>query len=322
MRGDFILKSDMESSPSTKLSPLLFSLGSNPALSTEVSTALGIPLSPVKVNHFADGEAFVKPLCEVAGRECYIIHSTFNPVSERLMELLVCADALKRAGATKLIAIMPYFGYARQDRIVTPGDPISGLLVANMIHLSGIDEIVCVDFHSLKLFEQFPFPHSNLSAMALLAKKVEDAFVANSIKTSDVCVVSPDHGGVKRAMAFASLFYGSSFAYAEKSRPEPNKACVQAIQGIVKDKRCLIIDDMIDTAGTLCEVSKALYASGAKSVWAAATHGVLSGKAMDNIAAAKLEKMFLTNTIEAPHEVGESVSIAPLLESYLRSKGF
>jgi ribose-phosphate pyrophosphokinase len=305
---------------SDRATHLLFTLGANPNLSKQLSSLLGIPLSPDKVTHFADGETFAKPLVDVKGQECYIIHSTYRPVSERLMDLLVFVDALHNAGAKKIVAIIPYFGYARQDRIIDPGDPISGLLVAKMLKSAGVDMIVTVDFHSLRLLSEFPLPHTNLTFTPYFAQRILDELKESKIKTSDICIVSPDRGGLKRAEEFAKHFDGSTFAFAEKHRPQPNKACVEAIEGDVNGKLCVIIDDIIDTAGTLSEVVKALYKNGATDVYAAATHGIFSGRAPQLIDECGLKKLFVSDTIEGTIALGESVSIAPLLAEFIKEE--
>jgi ribose-phosphate pyrophosphokinase len=298
--------------------PLLFTLGSNPELSGQVSSRLRVAVSPVKRSHFADGEVFVKPLCPVENRVCYIIHSTYNPVGERLMELLVFIDALKRAKAKKIVAIMPYYGYARQDRIIDPGDPITGLLTANLLKEAGADGLVTIDFHSARLLAEMPFPVHNLTALPLFADRFKDELFQVKTPYEDICVVSPDHGGMIRAQSFSESFPGSTFAYAEKKRPEPNKATVEAVHGEVKGKLCLIIDDIIDTAGTLSEVVKVLFQSGAKDVWAAATHGVFSGNAEENMKKAGVHNVITSNTIEANPKIGKTVSVAPVIADFIQ----
>jgi ribose-phosphate pyrophosphokinase len=298
--------------------PLLFTLGANPNVSHEVSILLNVPLAPNKVTHFADGETFAKPMCSVTNRHCVIIHSTFNPVSARLMDLLVFVDALKNAHAASITAIIPYFGYARQDRIIEEGDPISGLLVGKILQTAGVDRIVVVDFHSMKLLDQFPEEHINLTAAPIFAHRFTEDLAEAKILTNNVCVVSPDHGGLSRAQNFAANFEGAGFAYAIKNRPQPNKAVIEGIEGDFKGKLCLIIDDIIDTAGTLSEVAKFLLANGAKEVWVAATHGIFSGRAADLIKEAGIKKVYIANTIESNQERAEILSIAPVIADYIR----
>jgi len=300
--------------------PLLFTLGSNPVLSQEVSSLLKIPLSPSKVAHFADGEVFAKPLCPVEGCDCYVIHSTFSPVSERIFDLLVFVDALKNAKAAHIRVLIPYFGYARQDRIIDPGDPISGLLVAKLMQSAGIDEIVTLDFHSMKLLDQFPLPHKNLSATPLFAKRIAQTAKQEGVSAKSICVVSPDCGGVKRAKEFASHLGVNDTAWAKKCRPTPNHAVVQSIEGDIQGKLCIVVDDIIDTAGTLCAVAKALSEAGAKEVWVAASHGIFSGHACELIASSPIKHLYISNSIESTHSQGEVVSVAPLLVEYIREK--
>ena len=299
--------------------PLLFTLGANPTVSHEVSTLLNLPLAPNKVTHFADGETFAKPLCPVTNRHCIIIHSTFNPVSARLMDLLVFVDALKNADAASITAIIPYFGYARQDRIIEEGDPISGLLVGKILQTAGVDRIVVMDFHSMKLLDRFPEEHINLSAAPIFAHRFLEDLDEAKIMANNVCVVSPDHGGLTRAQNFAANFEGAGFAYAIKNRPQPNRAVIEGIEGDFKGKLCLIIDDIIDTAGTLSEVAKFLLANGAKEVWVAATHGIFSGRAVELIKEANIKKVYIANTIESNQERAEILSIAPIIADYIRA---
>lgn len=299
--------------------PLLFTLGANPNVSHEVSILLNLAIAPNKVTHFADGETFAKPLCSVKDRDCVIIHSTFNPVSARLMDLLVFVDALKNAQAASITAIIPYFGYARQDRIIEEGDPISGLLVGKILQTAGVNRIVVMDFHSLRLLGLFPEEHINLTAAPIFGHRFLQDLDEAGISTKNVCVVSPDHGGLARAQNFAASFEGASFAYAIKNRPQPNKAVIEGVEGDFKGRLCLIIDDIIDTAGTLSEVAKYLLANGASQVWVAATHGIFSGRAADLIAEAGIKKVYIANTIESNQERAEILSIAPVLADYIRA---
>jgi len=300
--------------------PLLFTLGSNPSLSREVSALLKTPLSPVKVAHFADGEVFAKPLCPVEGQDCFIIHSTFSPVSERVFDLLVFIDALHNAKAKRIFVLIPYFGYARQDRIIDPGDPISGLLVAKLLQSAGADEIVTLDFHSMKLLDQFPFPHTNYSATALFAERIGKEIKDEKIPLKDICVVSPDAGGIGRAKEFAAHLGTKDIAFAKKSRPTPNHAVVHSIEGEIAKKICIVVDDIIDTAGTLCAVVRALSDNGASEVWVAASHGIFSGQASEIITASPIKHLYVTNSIESAHSQGEIVSIAPLLADFIQNK--
>ncbi|MCI2110775.1 MAG: ribose-phosphate pyrophosphokinase [Bacilli bacterium] len=302
---------------SERTHPLLFTLGSNPSLARGTSILAGLPLSKAYAGHYADGESFDKPLDDVAGRDCYLIHSTSRPVNERLMDLLVFVDALVRANARSITAIVPYFGYARQDRIVEPGDPVSGLLVGKMLRAAGLTRLVTVDFHSLKLLDEFPLPHVNLTAEGLFAKRFASLLKEEGVTEGDVAIVGPDKGSLPRISQFAQNFKGSAIAFADKSRPRPNQAVVHGIHGDVAGKTCLVFDDMIDTAGTIGETVKALYAKGAAGVHVAATHGIFSGEAQKTLSGIGIRSLFVSDSIEREKPVGEIVSLAPLLADFI-----
>lgn len=300
-----------------RLKPLLFTLGFNPNLAEQTSKLTGLPLINVPVGHFADGETIVKAPYDVSGRDCFVLHSTCPPVNERLMELLVFTDALRRNGARSIISLMPYFGYARQDRILNPGDPITGLLVSQLLQTSGVTKIVMVDFHSSRLLSAFPFPHVNLSAEELFAKRFQETVLEKGLRNSDLSIVSTDRGAIERTAVFARHFPGASTAHAEKIRPAANVALVQNIQGNVDGKTCLIYDDIIDTAGTLRAAIEALYRKGAKDVWVAATHGLFSDDAVKNLSGLQISELLISDSIERTSPVGETVSLAPLLSDYI-----
>lgn len=304
----------------TKMMPLLFTLGANPSLSKQVSSLLETPFSPVRISHFADGEVFAKPLCSVANRVCVIVHSTFRPVSERLMDLLIFIDALKNAQAKRIVVIMPYYGYSRQDRIVEEGDPISGFLVGKMLEAAGMDELITLDFHSAGLLSRFPFAHQNLTAIPLFASRLSLEMKNRGIDAKQTVVVSPDRGGLSRAESLSSLLPGTSLAYASKVRPSPNKAVVEAIHGDITGKVCIVIDDMIDTAGTLSEVVKTLSTNGASEVWVAATHGIFSGKAHEIIRSCGIRILLVSDTIELPVAEGVTISVAPLIAEAIKKE--
>ena len=302
---------------SKRLNPLLFTLGSNTNLARQTSILTGLSLSDTKIGHYADGETFAKVRCDVAGRDCYVIHSTGRPVNDNVMKLLLFVDALKNAGAGSITLITPYFGYARQDRIVNPGDSVGGLLVGTMLEKAGAKRIISVDFHSLALMNKFPLEHVNLTAESLFAKRFQELLSERKISNENVVLVSTDHGGLQRVAEFAANFKGAATAYADKFRPHANAATVQAIHGEVKGKLCIIFDDMIDTAGTLHEVAKALFNEGATDVWVSATHGIFSGEAMNLIKEAGIKTLLVSDTIEQPLEIGEVVSIAPLIADFI-----
>ncbi len=294
-------------------STLLFSLGSNPTLANNVANLLGINCEKAKVMHFADGEVFSKPMLPVKQKNIFIIHSTFSPANERLMELLVFLNALRNAEAGRIVVFIPYYGYARQDRVIDEGDPVSALLVSDLIKAAGADKLYTCDLHSLKVMPKFGIETENLSAMELFAENFKERLAQANVSLKDVTVVSPDHGGVSRAQAFAALLPGSSFAYADKHRPVPNKAKVLGLHGDVQNKLCILVDDIIDTAGTMSAVASKLLEDGAKRCWVAATHGVFSGNALEKLKNAGVACLMVSDSIENKNPSISTISIAPLI---------
>jgi ribose-phosphate pyrophosphokinase len=299
---------------------LLFSLGSNPTLTDKVAALLGIPCEKAKVMHFADGEVFSKPMVSVTGKDIFIVHSTFSPANERLMELLVFLNALRNDNAGRIVVFIPYYGYARQDRVIDEGDPISALLVADLLKAAGADKLYTCDLHSLKIMPKFAVPTENLSAMRLFAEEFQRKLTANNIKDEDVTVVSPDHGGVGRAQSFAELLPGASFAYADKHRPAPNHAKVIGLHGDVQNKVCILVDDIIDTAGTMSAVCAKLLELGARRCWVAATHGVFSGNALERLSKAGASELMVSDTIENKNPSVFTISIAPLIAEAIQKE--
>ena len=273
----------------------LFSCNSHPELAAEIAEHLGVELGKATVNKFSDGEISVSIWESVRGKDVFIVQSTNDPVNDNLMELLIMTDALKRASAKSVTAVMPYYGYARQDRKAKARDPITSKLVANMIVAAGIDRVVTMDLHAAQEQGFFDIPVDHMLGQPILTTYFKDKNI------EDLVIVSPDHGSVTRARNMAKPF-NVPIAIIDKRRPEPNKCEIMNIIGDVKDKNCLIVDDMIDTAGTICNAAQALIDMGAKSVCAAATHGVLSGPAIERIAASPIDEMVLLNTIAIPEE--------------------
>ncbi len=263
--------------------------------------------------HFADGEVFSKPMLPVKQKNIFIIHSTFSPANERLMELLVFLNALRNAEAGRIVVFIPYYGYARQDRVIDEGDPVSALLVSDLIKAAGADKLYTCDLHSLKVMPKFGIETENLSAMELFAENFKERLAQANVSLKDVTVVSPDHGGVSRAQAFAALLPGSSFAYADKHRPVPNKAKVLGLHGDVQNKLCILVDDIIDTAGTMSAVASKLLEDGAKRCWVAATHGVFSGNALEKLKNAGVACLMVSDSIENKNPSISTISIAPLI---------
>jgi len=288
---------------------LVFSLTSNVELTQEVCDILKIKMGESVVKHFADGEILAHANETVRGKKIYIIQSTSNPATERLMELLVFIDSLKRASCDSITAVIPYYGYARQDRMAEPRQPITARLVANLLTTAGIDRVVTVDLHAPQIQGFFSTPVDNLTAVGILASHLKD-----SLKGKDLVVVSPDHGGVVRARNFAAIL-DCPIAIFDKRRPRPNVAEMVNIVGDVEGKVAILIDDIIDTGGTICGAADELIRKGATNVLVAVTHPVLSKDAIDRLEKAPIDKIITTNTISMNRESSkfEVISLASLL---------
>lgn len=269
----------------------IFSGNSNPDLAQKICDCLAVPLGAARVRRFSDGEVMVEIGENVRGRDVYVVQSTCAPTNDNLMELLVITDALKRASAATITAVIPYYGYARQDRKAAPRTPITAKLVADLITTAGVNRVVTVDLHAGQIQGFFNIPVDNLYAAPVILNYLKDRFSGEK-----VVMVSPDAGGTERARAFAKrLEY--SLAVIDKRRTGPNVAEVMHLIGDVRDKIAIILDDMVDTAGTLTQAAKALKENGAKAIYACATHGVLSGPAIERINASDIEEIVLTDTI-------------------------
>lgn len=268
----------------------IFSLSSNQKLAEEIASYMHIELSKCQVNKFADGEVQINIDETVRGHTVFVIQSTSNPVNDNYMELLIMIDALKRASAEHINIIMPYYGYSRQDRKAAPRQPISAKLMADLLQVAGANRILCLDLHAAQIQGFFNIPIDNFVALPIFA----EYFVQK--KLEDVVVVSPDHGGTTRARRLA-MALDAPIAIVDKRRPRPNSAEIMNIIGEVENKNCIIIDDMVDTAGTLSLVVKAIHDKGAKSVYACATHAILSGNAMEKLAGSPLDELVITNSI-------------------------
>ncbi|MBQ9272694.1 MAG: ribose-phosphate diphosphokinase [Mogibacterium sp.] len=273
----------------------LFTCNSHPELAQEIAEHMGVELGKSTVTKFSDGEISVSIWESVRGKDCFIIQSTSEPVNDNLMELLIMTDALKRASCNSVTAVIPYYGYARQDRKAKARDPITAKLVANMLTAAGIDRLITMDLHANQEQGFFDIPVDHMLGQPLLT----DYFRLKGL--DDLVIVSPDHGSVTRARNMAKPF-NVPIAIIDKRRPEPNKSEIMNIIGDIENKNCIILDDMIDTAGTICNAAKALNDLGAKSVYACATHAVLSGPAIERIEASPIKEMVLLNTIPIPEE--------------------
>jgi ribose-phosphate pyrophosphokinase len=271
---------------------MIFSGNANPVLAQAVADHLGIPLGKALVNRFSDGEVRLEILENVRGKDVFVVQSTCAPCNDNLMELVIMADALRRASAKKITAVIPYFGYARQDRRVRSARvAISAKVVADMLTGVGFTRIVTVDLHSDQIQGFFEIPVDNVYATKLLLADIQAQYNHN------VTIVSPDVGGVIRARAFAKRLNDAELVIIDKRRPRPNESQVMNIIGEVKDRTCVIIDDIVDTAGTLCLAAQALKDKGAKKVVGYITHPVLSGDAIKNISHSALDEVVVTDTI-------------------------
>ena len=288
----------------------IFTGNANPALAKEICDYLGLPLGEAFVGRFNNGEVQIMIDESVRGKDVFIIQPTSYPVNDNLMELMVMADALKRASARHITAVVPYYGYARQDRKTRGREPITAKLVANLMQTSGITRLVTIDLHAGQIQGFFDVPVDHLYGASILAKYI------NEKNLEDVIVVSPDLGGVTRARDLADRI-GAPIAIIEKNRPEPGVAKVMNLIGDVKGKNCIIVDDIVDTAGSLVEGAKALEAFGAKSVMAAVTHAVLTDPASERIANSNIKELIVTNTMPLPENCKldnvTQLSVAPLL---------
>ena len=268
-----------------------------PDLAKAIADRLELPLGQLEATRFSDGEICVNIKETVRGCDVFVVQSTSTPVNDNLMELLVMIDAFKRASCNKLTVVMPYFGYARQERKARARDPITAKLVANLLEKAGADRVLTMDLHSTQLQGFFDIPVDNLLGMPVLAKY----FLKNGFKNDDLVIVYPDVGSVTRSRSMAAKF-NAPLAIIDKRRPKANVMEVMNIIGDVKDKVCLMLDDMIDTAGTITQGAKALSDAGAREVYACCSHGVFSGPAMQRIQDSPLKKVVVLNTIQQPQD--------------------
>ena len=273
----------------------IFACNSSKELAKKIADQMGLPLGKCEVGTFSDGEIAVSIKETVRGSDVFIIQSTNAPVNNNLMELLIMIDAMKRASAGRITAVMPYYGYARQDRKSKSRDPITAKLVADLITSAGADRVLTMDLHAAQIQGFFDIPLDHLVGMPILARMFE------SKEIEDLVVVSPDLGSVTRARSFAT-YLDAPIAIIDKRRPKANVSEIMNIIGEIEGKNVVIIDDIIDTAGTLCNAANALKERGAKSVRACATHGVLSGPAIHRIQESALEEIVLLDTIQLPEE--------------------
>ena len=275
----------------------IFALSSNRPLAQKIADQVGVELGQVSVTHFSDGEIKINIDESIRGDHVYIVQSTSYPVNDNLMELLIMIDALRRASAKTINIVLPYYGYARQDRKAQSREPITAKLVANMITQAGADRVLTLDLHAAQIQGFFDIPVDHLLGAPLLA----NYFLENNFKDKDIVVVSPDHGGVTRARKLAEFLH-APIAIIDKRRPKANVAEVMNIIGDVKGKVAVLIDDMIDTAGTITLAAQAIQDAGALEVYACCTHPVLSGPALDRLNASVIKEVVVTDSIQVPEE--------------------
>jgi ribose-phosphate pyrophosphokinase len=305
----------------TKKKMMLFSGGTHPGLAHEIAEHLGIQVAPAVLRRFASSETYFRSQESVRGCDVFVVQSHAEPVNESIMEQLVMIDAMKRASAKRITAVIPYYGYSRQDKKGLAREPISAKLVADMISVAGADRVVSVDLHSGQIQGYFDFPFDHLTALPILSDYVRDEL---NLHDGDLVVVAPDAGRIKTAERLREYLHADlAFLYKRRSRYEANKIDEMAVVGEVEGRPCLLVDDMVDTAGTVAQGAIALAAQGAGPIYAAATHAILSGKAVQNLEESPIQEVVVTNTMPIPEEKQfgklKVLSIAPLIASALRA---
>ncbi|MCL4131759.1 UNVERIFIED_CONTAM: hypothetical protein GTU68_043628, partial [Idotea baltica] len=294
----------------------VFSGRANPAFTNIVTHALNTELGRLEVVRFSDGELSVEIGDNVRGCDVFVVQSTSAPGNDHIMELLIVIDALKRASANRITAVIPYFGYARQDRKMKPRVPITAKLIADLLTAAGADRILTIDLHAGQIMGFFDIPVDNLNALPVLLPYFKEKYAGE-----DITIVSPDAGGVERARLFATGIGNADIAVIDKRRGGPNQVAEMRVVGEVKDKTCIIVDDMVDTGGTLVKAAETLLEDGAKKVVACCVHAVLSGNSQDNLSKSAFEEIVITDTIAQPGLQSEKIkvlSVAPLFAEALR----
>jgi ribose-phosphate pyrophosphokinase len=305
----------------TKKKMMLFSGTTHPALAAEIAGHLGIQLSPCKISRFASGEIYVRSEESVRGADVFVIQTHADPVNESIMEQLIMLDAMKRASAKRITAVIPYYGYSRQDKKGLAREPISAKLVADLITVAGAQRVISVDLHSGQTQGYFDFPFDHLTALPILSDYLSGEL---GLHDENVVVVAPDAGRIRTAERLREHLHADlAFLYKRRSRREAHKIEEMAVVGEVDGRPCIVVDDMIDTGGTVAKGAEALAQQGAGPIYAAATHGVLSGKAVQLLEEAPIRGVVLTNTVPIPEEKQfaklKVLSIAPLFASALRA---
>jgi ribose-phosphate pyrophosphokinase len=300
---------------------MLFSGTAHPSLAEEISGHLGVELSDAKISRFASGEIYFRADDSVRGCDVFVIQTHADPVNESIMEQLIVLDALKRASAKRITAVIPYYGYSRQDKKALAREPVSAKLVADCLSAAGADRVVSVDLHSGQIQGFFDFPFDHLTALPLLAAYLVEE---RGLRGDDLAIVAPDAGRVKVAERLGQhLDADLAFIYKRRSRQEAHKIEEMVVEGDVQGRACVLIDDMIDTGGTIVEGARALESQGAREIYAAATHPILSGKAVQNLEEGPLKEVVVTNTLPVPEDkqIGKLkvLSIAPIIAAALQA---
>ena len=304
---------------------LVFSLTSNVELTNKVCQILGIEASKSEVHHFADGECLATSLEDVRGKKVYIIQSTSKPVNDRIMETLIFIDGVKRANCREVTVIMPYYGYARQDRIAHINEPISAKLVADLFTNVGVKRVLTVELHTPQIQGFFGVPVDNLSPSYLFAKYINKKYDTSKLNiTHNLAIVAPDHGALHRARDLSNFIPHTSIVVIDKRRPRPNVAEITNVVGDIEGKTCIMVDDIIDTGGTICAGAKVLMERGAKEVIICCSHALFNGNALDKFENADyIKEVVVTDTIEHPEFKGSSkitvISIAEMIADCIRS---
>ena len=296
---------------------IVIALSSSVGLAEEICEKLGLPLGQCVVKHFSDGEIMVELEESVRGKNVFIVQSTNNPVSSNIMEVLIAIDACKRASAHHISVVMPYFGYARQDRKAKPRQPITSKLVADLLERAGADRVITMELHATQIQGFFNIPADDISAIPIIGQYFKE------LNLDNIVVVSPDHGGTTRARKLAEILQ-APLAIIDKRRPKPNVAEAMNILGDVEGKVAVVVDDMVDTAGTLVAGIDMLYEKGATAVYASCVHGVLSGPAMERLKNSKLSGFICTNTIDNTEKAKEYpemkiLSVGPVLADVIKA---
>jgi ribose-phosphate pyrophosphokinase len=305
----------------TKKRMMLFSGTIHPALGHEIADNLGIPVSESKLSRFASGEIYFRSEESVRGADVFVVQTHYEPVNEAIMEQLIMIDAMKRASAKRITAVVPYYGYSRQDHKGVSREPISAKLVADLLATAGVDRVVSIDLHSGQIQGYFDCPFDHLTALPILSSHLEDDL---GLHGDDLVVVAPDAGRIKTAEKLARYLHADlAFMYKRRSRTEAHKIEEMAVVGEVDGRPCVLVDDMIDTGGTVAKGASALAAMGAGPIYTAATHAVLSGKARQLLEEAPIEQVVVTNTVPIPDDKHfgklKVLSCAPLIASALRA---